>query len=215
MRRVIATFVAVGATAFLSACGSSSSGGTAPFESLPTYTPPSPAPAATHTPHFCDNTPKEIAFVRADHQAHPKYKDWELCYDLHHAVRFCQHRPHGMAPNLLDVLIENVGDYDLAIQRMCPRLKPYLQRANFGFPEGDEKVGGTFNQRGYHAVITPGTYETTRTGISECYWERTTSGGGTIANDFIDYAPGHVVVTIYSSDGGFTSNGCGDWVRVS
>jgi hypothetical protein len=139
-----------------------------------------------------------------------------LCYDLRHARSFCRHDPHGTAPNLLDQLIENFYDvdYDFDATHMCPRLLPYVRKAQFGFTEGDQTVGQRFNQKSYHAVITPGTYQTTRAGVSDCYWERTTRGGTTIANDFINFAPGHVVVTVYSSDGGFTSTGCGNWIKV-
>lgn len=71
------------------------------------------------------------------------------------------------------------------------------------FQDGDYTVG---------TDLKPGTYKTGH--VSDCYWERTTDGGGTLANDFVKLAPGGVTVTIRSSDGGFTSEGCGPWTRV-
>ena len=62
--------------------------------------------------------------------------------------------------------------------------------------------------------VKPGTYRT-GPGVRDCYWERTTDGGGTIANDFVTFAPKGVTVTIRKSDGGFTSTDCGVWKRVS
>lgn len=71
------------------------------------------------------------------------------------------------------------------------------------FQDGDQTVGED---------IKPGTYKTGH--VSDCYWERTTKDGQTLANDFVKLAPGGVTVTIRSTDGGFTSEGCGPWRRV-
>lgn len=76
-------------------------------------------------------------------------------------------------------------------------------------------LNGEVIQDGDYAVgleVKPGTYRTGR--VSDCYWERTTKGGDTLANDFVKNAPGGVTVTIRSSDGGFSSDGCGPWRRV-
>jgi hypothetical protein len=60
--------------------------------------------------------------------------------------------------------------------------------------------------------MDPGTYST-RPGVKDCYWSRTTGSGDVIANDFIDYAPTGVAVTVYAGEG-FTANGCGVWTKV-
>jgi hypothetical protein len=49
--------------------------------------------------------------------------------------------------------------------------------------------------------------------LSDCYWERSTDNGKTIANDFILNAQKGVGVTIFASAGGFKSEGCDLWVR--
>jgi hypothetical protein len=60
--------------------------------------------------------------------------------------------------------------------------------------------------------MEPGTYGT-RPGVKDCYWSRTTGGGDIIANDFIEYAPNGVTVTVYAGEG-FTANDCGVWTKV-
>lgn len=78
----------------------------------------------------------------------------------------------------------------------------------------DIAAGNAFYD-GTYAVgseVRPGTYKTDR--VTDCYWERSTAGGATIANDFASNAPAGVTVTIRASDGGFKSEGCGRWRRV-
>ena len=69
---------------------------------------------------------------------------------------------------------------------------------------------GTFAVGGH---IRPGTYQAN--GGEYCYWERTSNFTGEfqdiIANDFGSRRP---IVTIASSDAGFTSSECGTWRRV-
>lgn len=60
--------------------------------------------------------------------------------------------------------------------------------------------------------IEPGTYGT-RPGVKNCYWSRTTGAGDIIANDFIEFAPNGVTVTVYVGEG-FTTNDCGVWTKV-
>ena len=80
--------------------------------------------------------------------------------------------------------------------------KPVDTHPHFG--DGTFKVG---------TDIQPGTYRT-RTGSTGCYWERMadfTGGSNSIlANDNTD-AP--AVVTILSTDAGFTSKNCGTWTE--
>ena len=62
--------------------------------------------------------------------------------------------------------------------------------------------------------IEPGTYYTGGGG-DYCYWERQSGLSGDfdelIANDFIEGGP--AAVTIKSSDVGFSTDGCGIWVK--
>ncbi|MFD7922528.1 hypothetical protein ACFV3R_25290 [Streptomyces sp. NPDC059740] len=60
--------------------------------------------------------------------------------------------------------------------------------------------------------IAPGTYRTTDPDDG-CYWERTSSGGGILANQYATSARA-MTVTVRASDGQFTSRGCGTWKPV-
>jgi len=59
--------------------------------------------------------------------------------------------------------------------------------------------------------ISAGTYRTRRS-VSTCYWERLRGFSGEL-KDIIanDITPGYQVVTISSTDKGFSSNRCGTW----
>jgi hypothetical protein len=109
-------------------------------------------------------------------------------------------------PPTLESLIEDPPSRfgKLATKMLCPKYLPMLRKAEGGFGEGDMTVGKD---------VKPGTYRTTDS-AHDCYWERSTGGGRTIANDFVTNAPKGVTVTIYGSDGGFKSDNCGDWIRV-
>jgi predicted small lipoprotein YifL len=92
--------------------------------------------------------------------------------------------------------------------RICPRAPqaPLMRTVLAGrvFADGDLTVGKD---------VKAGTYRTEKE-MHNCYWERTTKGGDTIANDFVTFAAKGVTVTIRSSDGGFSSKECGTWTRV-
>lgn len=75
------------------------------------------------------------------------------------------------------------------------------------FTDGNYNVGSGPDQ------LPPGTYRSIAP-ASDCYWERTTAHGSTIANDMVTYAAKGALVTIHPSDGGFTSDGCDTWHRV-
>ncbi|KIA73432.1 hypothetical protein ANMWB30_23590 [Arthrobacter sp. MWB30] len=60
--------------------------------------------------------------------------------------------------------------------------------------------------------MEPGTYAT-GTAIKACYWSRTTGGGDIIANNFIDFAPNGLTVTVYPGEG-FTAQNCGVWTKA-
>ena len=95
-------------------------------------------------------------------------------------------------------------NFKSAINYLCAKYKGDLKASDRAIYEGDYEVG--------HDVKT-GTYRT-EPGASECYWERQTGGGRIIANDFITHAAKGVTVTIYSSDGGFSTHGCGPWIPI-
>lgn len=112
-------------------------------------------------------------------------------------------------PPTLDILIKNMeqqGDvYGAAIRHLCPKYLPLWRKAQGGFEEGTYTVGED---------IKPGTYRTTPGRIMKCYWERSTGGGDIIDNQWINNAPNGATVTVRQGEG-FTSEGCGNWIRAS
>ncbi|MEU0516680.1 hypothetical protein [Streptosporangium sp. NPDC006007] len=110
-------------------------------------------------------------------------------------------------PPTVDAIIENEwdgADYQAAVEHLCPKYLSVLRKAKGGFTDGTYEVGKD---------IKAGTYRTTPGRITDCYWERSTAGGATIANDFVKNAPGGVTVTLMRRGEGFTSEGCGNWMR--
>ena len=103
--------------------------------------------------------------------------------------------------------IVTIGTHDVAFQsERCGTWTTDLRRitdSRTAFVDGTYQVG---------TDIAPGTY--TSGGGSPCYWARLSGFGGT-PTDVIadDIASGSQVVTVKSSDTGFTSAGCGAWVR--
>ena len=58
--------------------------------------------------------------------------------------------------------------------------------------------------------IAPGTYITQ--GASGCYWDRSSDLSGSLSSVITNDNPtGQAIVTILSTDAGFTSQGCGTW----
>ena len=103
--------------------------------------------------------------------------------------------------------IVTIGKHDVAFQsERCGTWTTDLRRitdSRTAFIDGTYQVG---------TDIAPGSYKSG--GGSPCYWARLSGFGGT-PSDVIadDIASGGQVVTIRSSDTGFTSAGCGAWVK--
>ncbi|KRE67762.1 hypothetical protein ASG92_14110 [Arthrobacter sp. Soil736] len=102
--------------------------------------------------------------------------------------------------------------------KMCPTA-PFvaeLKRVANGVPPAPKTTmtDGTFT---VGKDIAEGTYQVQvpkgANGIHDCYWERTAAQGGTIANDFLTFAPQGPVVTIYGGEG-FVSKNCGTWTKI-
>ena len=70
---------------------------------------------------------------------------------------------------------------------------------------GTHKVGGATG-------IVPGTYVTTSTSLSFCYWERDSSPTDLITNDIVT---GQAIVTVLDTDYEVWTSGCGKWTRLS
>lgn len=97
-----------------------------------------------------------------------------------------------------------------AVLIMCPDI-PYAKRIkllselSYMPDDGEYDVG---------SEIAPGTWRTGKP-MGDCYWERLSGGGDILANNFVSYARNGVTVTIYTSDAAFSTEGCGDWRRIS
>jgi hypothetical protein len=98
----------------------------------------------------------------------------------------------------------------VAAEQLCPQHQRLITLSIYG--NGSYTVGGPTDTPGAPRGIPVGNYATTREGISNCYWERSTAGGDIIDNNFITFAAGRVTVTVRASDGGFTTNGCGTFI---
>jgi hypothetical protein len=126
----------------------------------------------------------------------------------------------GIAPNsnLLPVeeLQSEIGGDDgrmkiavMGIPIICPeqqRTLQDLQNGNLPIYAGTREIGSGPDQ------IKPGTYRTTGS-VDDCYWERTGPDGKIIDNNFATHAQ-QITVTIRATDGSFTSERCGKWVKA-
>jgi hypothetical protein len=114
----------------------------------------------------------------------------------------CKELKDYSGSQLVAYLIDSPPDKN-AIKYLCPKYGKALAEAGRGFSDGTYAVGQEIKAGTYHTMPD----------VHDCYWERTTKHGATIANDFVSYAPKGVVVTIRSTDGGFKSDSCGPWLH--
>lgn len=129
-------------------------------------------------------------------------------------------RPEWLA-DYLDGSGEDVLKF--GIPKLCPKWTKTLNQAVSGdydrwFGEGTYLVSSkppTEEQLAEDEdvqTIPPGTYRA-RGSMEDCYWERTSESGDIIDNNFATSAR-VITVTIRSSDGQFTTEGCGVWKPV-
>lgn len=114
----------------------------------------------------------------------------------------------------VSTMVENADEVDAdAVRTSCTEYVPALEAAAGGFYDGRYSVAATADDThiaagSYTTFVMPGS-----TGTTDCYWERTTGDGKTIANDFVSLATSGVKVTIKAGEG-FVSDGCGSWIRT-
>jgi hypothetical protein len=77
------------------------------------------------------------------------------------------------------------------------------QDAGEVLPDGTYKIG---------SEMKPGTWKTSSEKVENCYWDLTDASGNIIINNFIPGAPS-VIVNVPSTAVGFTSTGCGTWIK--
>jgi hypothetical protein len=216
---VIAVLVVLTALVSIEQDDSSSGSDGAPLTVIPSVT---SVPTPTETA-LVGLTVQETAFLEAMGEEEPFSNEdketlgdgWQACtgddeYGYKGGDTFTG--PEG--PPTAKILRDNLHDssyedlYKAAITHLCPKYLPLLKREQ-------ERLKGSFED-GVHEVgkdVEPGTYRTDGK-TTDCYWERSTSGGNIIDNGFVTNAPKGVTVTIAPSDGGFTSRDCGLWLRV-
>lgn len=105
----------------------------------------------------------------------------------------------------------------VGVPKLCPKWTDAVKQAVSG--KYDRwYTGGTYVVSSKPAMgedeetIPPGTYQS-KGKMENCYWERTSESGEIIDNNFATSARS-ITVTIRSSDGQFTSEGCAVWKPV-
>ncbi|MFD5327579.1 hypothetical protein [Streptomyces sp. NPDC127092] len=103
------------------------------------------------------------------------------------------------------------------IPKLCPKWSTVLKQAVSGkydrwFGNGTYVVSSKPAADGDGDTIPPGTYRAEGK-MENCYWERTSESGEIIDNNFATSAR-KITITIRSSDGQFTSEGCEVWKPV-
>ncbi|MFJ7070528.1 hypothetical protein [Streptomyces sp. NPDC101115] len=103
------------------------------------------------------------------------------------------------------------------IPKLCPKWSTVLKQAVSGkydrwFGNGTYVVSSKPAADGGDQTIPPGTYRAEGK-MENCYWERTSESGDIIDNNFATSAR-KITITIRSSDGQFTSEGCTVWKPV-
>ncbi|RAY10937.1 hypothetical protein DPM19_32905 [Actinomadura craniellae] len=160
-------------------------------------------PPAQPAPNAAQST-EEAAFARAAGLPAAEATD-----ALTRGEAFCRGEEPGTPPTL-DTLIEQAHDpvYATAVTRLCPKHLPLLHQAKGGFTEGTHRVGKGGSD------ITPGQYRTTHRNLHGCSWHRWTPSGRTIDKATTTTAPQGVTLTIAPTDGGLTTENCGNWIRT-
>lgn len=233
MRRMRGAGVAVAgiaAAVVLSGCGSDSGGGDAKPASSPSTGSNAPAPEPTvEEPEFPATPEGDIDKLAAEKgwvvdDLYPAASDFvtDICESLPMSAAGGASRPQWLAESgNMD------GDGEAVLQagipKLCPKWTPVLKAAASGrydrwFGNGTYVVSSKpptaeqLEEDEDLQTIPPGTYRSSGR-MEDCYWERTSEAGDIIDNNFASSAQS-ITVTIRSSDGQFTSEGCNVWKPV-
>ena len=230
MRKVAAAFAAVVAVGALAGCGSAQSAA-APTSSPSSMSTPAPTETESIDEIWARNEARAKELAEAEgtqaRTAAPQLTVDEAAYVkaqgsdsdpetvLSMAREDCQStRDAGKAGEArARYIIESVSSAidDAAVKYVCKDLAKDYELSKRGFNDGAyEVVSGTPKDPW---TIKAGTYRSEKR-ISDCYWERSTSGGTTVANDFVANAPSGVTVRVRAGEG-FKAEGCGTWLPTS
>ncbi|MFK4294999.1 hypothetical protein ABH924_000131 [Arthrobacter sp. GAS37] len=111
----------------------------------------------------------------------------------------------------VDIYRQEIRAIAKSAAAMCPDAPFAAQLQHVGSGDPDTQM-----RDGTYVVgkdIAAGTYQVQSNSVHNCYWERTSAQGGTIANDLITFAPQGPVVTVYAGEG-FVSQSCGTWKKI-
>jgi hypothetical protein len=98
--------------------------------------------------------------------------------------------------------------FEACVPLLCPQHQLLLNAAKNGTVVPSVRDGVYF----VPDEIKPGKYATVDR-VTDCYWERTSSNGTILDNNFASAAK-QISVTIKPSDGSFKSQNCGPWKKV-
>jgi len=141
------------------------------------------------------------------------YYEDDLDAAIEDAHAYCDETLDGYSKSeAIQYLVEEYDVNAAAISVYCPKFLPALKAANFAFTDGDWAVGSKpSGLAGSGNKIAAGKYKTIG-GVADCYWERNDGSGRILENNFIGSAYKGVSVTIHKGEG-FSTSGCGVWVR--
>ncbi|MER7213218.1 hypothetical protein ABT340_39660 [Streptosporangium sp. NPDC000239] len=198
---------AIALTAAVAGCSAETPDAAQPSTAAPTSggsSTPTPKPSSENISEGLYTTHAEALYVKSLGYKYNAYGPINLPKSvLDDGHEYCDGPPSvGFLIEAIDRDDTDLDLYKAATRYLCPKYLPAWRAATRGFTEGDKEIG---------VDIKPGVYRTVDRKVKDCYWERTTKGGDTIANRFVNFAPSGVTVTIAPTDGGFTSRGCGNW----
>ncbi|MFF6931505.1 hypothetical protein [Streptomyces californicus] len=230
MRGVGVAAVGVAVAVVLSGCGGSGDGGEEAAGSSPSSTPSSVVPTEEPTevpePVYppgpegeIDELADEKGWAVGSGSASGFVRD--ICESLPVSAVDGASRPQWLVESgQMDG--DNGEALLVGVPKLCPEWAKAVKEAVSGsyerwFGDGAYVVSSKMPSaeqlsEGEGLPIPPGTYRASGR-MEDCYWERTSKGGGILDNGFATSAQS-ITVTIRASDGQFTARGCGVWKPV-
>jgi hypothetical protein len=186
---------------------------------------PEPRPEATPAPTL-EPTPEPTPKPTPKPVAYATFSDgtWEVgsdirpgTYRFREPADFCYWARLKNFSGNLNSIIANDNAVGYAVVTILPSDKGFETSGCPDWSKDLSQVTGSKTRFGEGTFIVgtdlrPGTYR--NTGGDGCYWERMRDFRGTLHSIIANDLPrGRTLVTIRPGDRGFSSTGCGDWVR--
>ena len=162
--------------------------------------------AATSAPKATSTLPPDPSPASVPEEDYASDEAKEYCENLSNNNK----SDEDLLATLIEYHSSHLGgiNYDY-LDEGCPKYKKVAKQAESGVFDGTYTVGDEMDPGTYQAMVTHGA-----NGLHNCYWERSTGSGDIIDNNFINFAPDGVTVTVKSGEG-FTSENCGAWKKIS